>query len=535
MYRAGFIAGLLFFGAASVHGQLAYRDLHDFFGTITNADGKKGNDGADIAAGVTFDKAGNMYGTALFGGAYGGGLIWKMTPAGIYKDLYDFLTPNEVSPQAWGGVAIDASGNLFGTTTQGGVLGAGQIWELTAAGVFNVIHEFGSSVTVASGKSGPDGTFPRGTVILDATGNLYGTCYGGGANSNGGMVWKLTPSGKYTDLHDFGGTVTNANGTKGPDGASPLCAVALDAAGDLYGTTNIGGAGSSPGAGAGIVWEITVAGKYKDLHDFGQTVRTSDGTVGNDGDCPDGGVALDANGNLYGTASVGGPIENAYGMVWEITKAGKYVDLHDFASQYVVYGNGQTGPDGYEPGAGVTVDGSGNIFGTTRRGGFYGGASTAQDGIVFEITSGGAYVDLHDFGGKTTTAGGSAGLDGLNAQAAIAIGVSGILVGTTYAGGGNSTTSNVFGGMVWEIKSALKSLIVSPSAVVGSAQATATLTLETAAPTGGHDRQSSLGIDSSHCSPHGYRCGGQNCSGVRGQHDTGSQWSDGYVNGLDCR
>jgi hypothetical protein len=352
------------------HGQ-AYTDLHDFAG---------GTDGSDPLAGVTFDAAGNMYGTTNAGGVYGAsgqaGMVWEITKAGVYKDLHDFGNGNDgASPYA--GVTFDAAGNMYGTASEGGLYGGGILWEITAAGVYQDLHDFGN---------GSDGASPCGGVTFDATGNMYGTTLEGGAYGEGnggvgnGIVWEVTAAGAYKDLHDFG---------NGSDGANPASGVTLDAAGDLYGTAHTGGAygQSNGGSGDGMVWELTVAGVYKDLHDFGND---------NDGANPWAGVTLDPAGNIYGTCAYGGlyGYDNGGpgdGIVWEITTAGVYKTLHDF---------GRTGLDGNSPFGGVTFDAYGNLFGTTDLGGQY-ETDGVGDGMVWEITAAGTYQDVHDFGNGT--------------------------------------------------------------------------------------------------------------------------------------
>jgi uncharacterized repeat protein (TIGR03803 family) len=139
----------------------------------------------------------------------------------------------------------------------------------------------------------------------------------------------------YADFHHFG------NDT---DGQNPTAGVGLDNKGNMYGTTQGGGL-----YGGGVVWEITQAGVYRELHNLGR---------GTDGDQPWWGVTLDVAGNLYGTADLGGANANGgggYGMAWEITKAGAYKDLHDLGS----------GSDGTLPIGEVTLDSAGDLYGTT--------------------------------------------------------------------------------------------------------------------------------------------------------------------------
>lgn len=177
-------------------------------------------------------------------------------------------------------------------------------------------------MTNANGTWGPDGLFPLAGGTTDHAGNMYGIASLGGANwnTNGGMLWDITAAGVYLDLHDFNGTVRLSNGTKGSDGFDPNAGVTVDAAGNLYGTTLFGGLKYT----CGMVWEITRSGTYRDLHDFGGSVTNSDGTIVPDGVFPYSNVAFDSAGKMYGTTNDGG--SNKFpgnyaahcGMIWEI-------------------------------------------------------------------------------------------------------------------------------------------------------------------------------------------------------------------------
>ena len=191
-------------------------------------------DGSFPASGVVFDRAGNLYGTASDGGTYNAGVVYELSPSGLgwtQQTLYSFT--NQDQPPPYGGVAMDAQGNLYGTT--GGDTGGAEAYELTLSG---------KNWTVSRRQifSVYEGAYD--TPTLDAQGNLYGTIVGGGGGL--GEVFKLAPSGNgwiYTDLYDF----NNFN-----DGSQPIGGVTLDASGNLYGTTFFGGE-----SGLGVVWEIT--------------------------------------------------------------------------------------------------------------------------------------------------------------------------------------------------------------------------------------------------------------------------------------
>ena len=288
----------------------AYLDLHDFGGQITDSQGQTANDGINPQANVTIDSAGNIYGTAQAGGAYRDGIVWEITSTGEYRDLHDFGLQYSEGSESLGGVAIDKSGNIFGTTVYGGVNAQGTLWKLSKTGAFQKLHDFGGKVKNADGKSGPDGTVPSATVTIDSDGNILGTTPNGGP-SDKGIVWELTASGAYLDLHDFGGTIINSNGQSGPDGTHPLSAVTLGADGNIYGSASVGGPYDEDNGnnGAGMVWELTKSGTYIDVFDVG-------GPIENAGFGIPGAIAFDGNGDLFGVSFLGGA--NFSGTFWEL-------------------------------------------------------------------------------------------------------------------------------------------------------------------------------------------------------------------------
>jgi uncharacterized repeat protein (TIGR03803 family) len=246
-----------------------------------------------------FDSAGNLYGSTTEGGANGDGNVFKLTRSNgqwTATSLHDFNGSDGKYPQS--GVVPDAQGNVYGTAWMGGPNGNGAVYRLTRSGssyVEETLHSF---------QNGSDGQYPVGGLVFDQAGNLYGTTYLGGSNG-GGTAFELSPSGggwDFSVLYSFTG--------QGND-LGPFDTLTLDAAGNLYGTTYSEGA-----FGDGTVFKLTRnngSWTYTDLHDF---------TNGDDGGNPTGGVALDAHGNLYGTTSGGGSpghCNGACGVVWEIT------------------------------------------------------------------------------------------------------------------------------------------------------------------------------------------------------------------------
>jgi uncharacterized repeat protein (TIGR03803 family) len=202
---------------------------------------------------VIFDSAGNLYGTTYSGGANNCGTVYELSPSGstwtetvLYSFQCGFGVPDGGAPV--GGLIFDAAGNLYGTTNIGGTNNGGTVFELSPSGGGNWTFQ----VLYGLPYNG-DFDFiyygPTGSLAMDAAGNLYGTGLMDGA-SGSGNVFKLTPSNGswiYTDLYDF----------RGPEGAYPWGDVVLDAHGNLYGTASAGGENQCNGNGCGVVWEVT--------------------------------------------------------------------------------------------------------------------------------------------------------------------------------------------------------------------------------------------------------------------------------------
>jgi uncharacterized repeat protein (TIGR03803 family) len=229
-------------------------------------------DGCQPIGGVVFDKAGNLYGTTQIGGTSGNGVVFKITPSGTETVLYSFKGGTDgSSPHA--SLILDKLGNLYGTTTQGGVSGMGTVFKLTPAGVESVLYTF---------PGGVKGSSPIGALVFDKKGNLYGTTVAGGAS--GGIVFKLTPTGTETVLHSFAGS---------GDGSQPSGSLVFDKAGNLYGMTQFGGA-----TGHGAIFKVTPTGTETVVYSF---------AAGADGNGPRyGSLVLDTLGGFYGTTAFGG-------------------------------------------------------------------------------------------------------------------------------------------------------------------------------------------------------------------------------------
>jgi uncharacterized repeat protein (TIGR03803 family) len=320
--------------------------LFSFYG------GNGGRDGFYPEAGVVLDAFRNLYGTTSAGGAHSDGVVFKLNRAGKETVLYSFTGKADGGPPRDANLVVDAMGNIYGATLQGGSgcfgAGCGVVFKLDKTGKETVLYTF---------TGGADGWLPSG-LLQDAAGNLYGTTEQGGAN-NYGTVFKLDTTGRETVLYSFNG------GPNGPDGAYPLAGLALDASGNLYGTTSGGG-----GAGLGSVFKLDTIGKESVLYSF---------TGGSDGGFPlFGSLVQDAAGNLYGTTWVGGSggCAGGCGVVFKVDTTGKEIVLHEFSG----------GPDGAFPYSGLIRDAAGNLYGTDTAGGDSGKClSRSGCGVVFEI------------------------------------------------------------------------------------------------------------------------------------------------------
>jgi len=264
-------------------------------------------DGALPYAGVIFDQKGNLYGTTFDGGAYGDGVVFKLTPAGKETVLYSFCAQSDCSDGASpiAGLVFDRKGNLYGTTFGGGAYGEGVVFEVTSKGNERVLYSFCTQNYCTDGKQ------PGAGLVLDGKGNLYGTTPSGGAYGNG-TVFKLTPAGLETVLYSF------CAQSHCSDGGQPFAGVIFDHKGNLYGTTFSGGTGRTDGGG-GTVFKLTSKGKEKVLYPFCEQTNCPDGAD------PDAGLVFDQKGNLYGTTEYGGSNNNqacrylGCGVVFKLT------------------------------------------------------------------------------------------------------------------------------------------------------------------------------------------------------------------------
>jgi uncharacterized repeat protein (TIGR03803 family) len=430
MFALAFAVGVANAETPSV---IDYTLIADFTGS--NGDYPGGN--------LVADGAGNFYGVTSWGGhvtssgtcvaPYGCGVVYEASPSSSgWKLTVIFKFSGNDGAVPGGGLMMDKSGNLYGAASFGGNgvcqgQTCGLIYELSphpgGRWTERVLYEF---------QGAPDGETPTGTLALDLNGNLYGVTTNGGSGS--GVAFELSPTSgaEWTEK-----TILAFTGAD--EAGMPEFGLISDKAGNLYGVSNGGdenGVCGSESIGCGMVYELS-------LNDSGQWMETVlfsfDGT---NGFRPTGNLIFDAAGNLYGTTADGGDLSGCNfgggcGLVYELLPGGdgNWTEnvLHAFLP----------GADGNSPFAGVTVDSSGNLYGTTLHGG------AANNGVVFKLAkrSSGTWPEtlLHSFTGGT---------DGGQPESQLLMDSSGMLLGTAVAGGlvHDCTATHFAGcGVVFEI------------------------------------------------------------------------------------
>lgn len=361
-----------------------------------------GRDGANPQAAPTLDRVGNLYGTTYYGGPGGDGLVYELAHVNsswLMKPLHGFSRGGNGGGEPYAGVTIGPDGTLFGVASSYGAYDFGTLFNVKppAHACASVLCPWSDTTLHAfSGYSGGgegDGASPYGNVVFDSQGNLYGTTELGGAY-NGGTVYKASRSaGTWNEsvIYSFGASEN--------DGYYTYSGVVLNSAGNIYGTTYFGGTYNE-----GTVYELSPSqGGWTEtiLHSF----------TGSDGCVPYAGLVFNQAGNLYGATDGYGCIDGA--TIFELSPQG---GSWNFTT---IYGTG----DGVV--ATLAVDGAGDLYGTT----FYGGPYAY--GEVFELSpsSGGwRYTHLYDFTGSN---------DGGYPGGVAVTGQGGYLYGTTYSGGAN--------------------------------------------------------------------------------------------------
>jgi uncharacterized repeat protein (TIGR03803 family) len=284
------------------------------------------------------DAAGNLFGTTFQGGAYSYGTVFKLDTQGRETVVYNFCPQGPCADGTYpGGVIPGRNGTLYGITYAGGnfscnITGCGTVFKINRDGDLTLLHAFG----------GADGYYPNTGLVLDASGNVYGTTMWGGAFGRG-VVFKVTAAGQESVEYSF---------TGGADGEYPNGGLVQDAAGNLYGTANQGGAYNY-----GTIFKITASGEFTVLYSF---------PGGESGANPYADLTLDQQGVIFGVTAAGGA--HNFGTIFKLDASGDEKVLHSFAEE----GNG------VHP-SGLIIDASGNLYGTTYQSGKY------NYGSVFEV------------------------------------------------------------------------------------------------------------------------------------------------------
>jgi uncharacterized repeat protein (TIGR03803 family) len=369
-----------------------------------------GKDGGNPYAGPILDSKGNLYGTTLYGGVYGYGAVFELSlgPDGQWTEyvLHSFNLDGQDGIRPYSSLVMDASGNLYGTTEIGGAYSLGTAFELSPGPngwTEKILHSFNAD--------GTDGYNPYANLILDTHGNLYSTTYYGGTGSVG-TVFELSPnpdgSWKETIINNFDYT----------HGGEPYGGLVWDHSGNLYGTTEYGGDYQH-----GTVFELKhhAKGKWQEivLHSF----NPNDG----DGFLPYGGLAIDKSNRFYGTTLYGGNTF-ANGAVFKVQRVkGVWQEsvIHSFSDQN----------DGFYPYGPLAIDSAGRLYGTTWQS-IVGGVGGA--GIVFQLSRKKQVWQetiLHQFVNPG---------DGGNPYSGVVLDSLGNIYGTTYWGGDFGGTGVVF-------------------------------------------------------------------------------------------
>ena len=402
------------------------------------------NDSANpLSTPLVHDPSGNLYGTTSQGGAYNLGSIFERTASGRYKVLHSFNGKDGSTP--FGQIAIDADGFLYGTTGNY----PGTIFRIATNGVSGKSGASGFT-TLYNFTGGADGGQPTSGIILDGAGNLYGATDGAGTYSRGTLFEFQPTSGQLTVLYNFGGNSS--------DGGFALGLV-MDSQGNIYGTDLLLGAYASSNCiqtsyvlqfGCGVVFKVDPNRQETLLHVFSG--------VDGDGGSPAGPPMLDSAGNLYGTTLVGGTgtcqgswfPTGGCGTVFKINAKGHYKVLYSFP---------ETGGHGAGPVGNLVMDSTGNLYGATEDGGsgncygnnYIGGGyytGYAGCGVAFELDSTGTETILHHFEGLG---------DGGNPESGFVEDSAGIFYGTTYSGGAVNKCGYGYGcGTVLQLSSAIR-------------------------------------------------------------------------------
>jgi uncharacterized repeat protein (TIGR03803 family) len=362
--RAALLALVLATSAPMLHAQ-TYTVLYNF-GNVS-CDPTFPSSAGIIAQG----RDGDLYSTTAAGGCVNNGAAFKMSPSGVMTLLHSFNNSagDGVTPQS--GLTLATNGTFWGTT-EGASFNAGNIFTITPSGTFTPLYSFCAQTNCT------DGGNPVAPPVLGLDGNFYGMTVDKGnvsictvQNGGCGVVYRITPTGRYKILYTFDNT----------NGANPGGPLLLGTDGNFYGTARYGGSINGVFNGNGVFFRITPSGQYTPIYTFCGMQNCLDGGQPTDG------LVQGTDGNFYGTTVVGGThlFSNFFGgTIFKMTPTGQITVLYNFCSQ-------SNCADGGNAVAGLIQGTDGNFYGTTQIGG------TNFNGTVFQITPQGAYTVLHSF------------------------------------------------------------------------------------------------------------------------------------------
>ena len=319
--------------------------------------------------------------------------------APVFTSLVNFNGTNGAYPI--GGMVQGANGNLYGATSFGGTMGAGNLFRLTQDGTLTSFYNFCSEANCT------DGVVPPGGLVMGTDGNFYGTTATGGGTLGSGTVFKITPGGTLTTIYNWCSQPNCTDGTYFSLSGNTLIQAAD---GNFYGTNNGGGTGTAGcffgDGGCGTVFKLTPSGTLTTLYNWCSQPNCADGQF-------PGNLIQGTDGNFYGTTTYGGA--NSGGTIFKITPGGALTTLYQFCSQ-------PNCADGGNPGAGLVQASDGNFYGTT------GGGGASYGGTVFKLTPNGTLTTLYSFCSQANCADGGD-------PAGPVLGSDGIFYGTTAFGG----------------------------------------------------------------------------------------------------
>ena len=289
---------------------------------------------------------GNLYGTTYNGGAFSQGTVFNVTTSGSQKVIRNLGASTTDAAYPTGGLTLGTDGNFYATSQQGGPHSMGTIFKITPTGTLTILHNFNAFM---------DGAFPWGPPILASDGNFYGTTSGGAINGDG-IVYKITSSGNFTEIYKF--DVTH--------GFSPIAPPTQGTDGFLYIPVAEGGTSY-----CGTILKMSTAGVINNTYNF---------PCGSGGSFPIGPLVQASDGNFYGTTQNGGT--NNEGVIYRVTPSLAVTVLHSFGALF---------GDGTYPSAGLLLATDGNYYGSTSDGGANG------DGTLFNTSITGTYSSLYSF------------------------------------------------------------------------------------------------------------------------------------------